>query len=235
MGRQKVPEMGRVTETLAYRKQHQGQTDLLGLQQASQKHQQPQALVAHCGPLGGQEHGAYPSYLSMVSGSVAKTIQQQTQEQESEETERVSPEGLQRSRKAVLPSEVHHRERSTEDPWRGRLEEEQEMTRIPSLSQAMEAKDHDRRRHRVRERDRPIFIHKGVEDIHNQPGAAQAEPAISAFNTDTGDLLSSQRTLQNQAHDFTEDQAESRVSVAQLRHSYLENRTTAQASRRNEL
>lgn len=156
----------------------------------------------------------------MASGPKAKTgQQQQSQEQESEE----KAEGLLRSRKAVLPSEVCHRERSTEDSWRGRGEEEQEMTTIRNLSQAMDFGGHG-----DRERDRPFYIHKKVEDTCNQPRAARAEPGISAFSAGSG--------AHNQAHDFTEGQAESRVSVAQLRHSYMETTTTTrQASRRNEL
>lgn len=89
------------------------------------------------------------------------------------------------------------------------------------------------------ERDRPVYIHKKVEDTLNQPRAARAEPGLSAFSADSGDLLSAQRNRQNQAHDFTEGQVGSRVSVAQLRHSYMEGTTptstTTQASRRNEL
>lgn len=203
-----------VTETSAYRKRHQSQTELPDLHQASQKH--------HSGPLGGQEHVAYPGYLSMASGSKAKTgQQQQTQEQDSEEKSKA--EGLLRSRKAVLPTEVRHRERSTEDPWRGRWEEEQEMPMI-RIRQAMELGGL-----RGRERDGPIYVHKKVEDTSNQPRAAHAEVRISAFSTDSGNLLSSQ----NQVYDFTEGQVESQVSVAQLRHSYMEGTTTTQASSKN--
>lgn len=167
----------------------------------------------------------------MASGSKAKTgQQQQTQEQESEEKEKSKAEGLLRSRRAVLPSEVRHRERSSEDPWRGRREEEKQMNTLRNLSQAMELGGHGGREH-----GRPIYIHKKLEDACNQPGAAHGDPGISALSADSGELLSSQRNPQNQAHDFTEGQVESRVSVAQLRHSYMEGTTATQASRRNEL
>lgn len=173
----------------------------------------------------------------MASGSKAKTgqqQQQQTQEQESEEKEKSKAEGLLRSRKAVLPSEVHHRERSSEDPWRGRGEEEQEMATIRNISQAMELGGQG-----GRERDGPVYTHKKAEDTCNQPRAAHADLGLSAYSADSGDLLSAQRNTQNQAHDFTEGQVGSRVSVAQLRHSYMEGSaptsTTTQASRRNDL
>lgn len=225
MGRQKGPELGRVTETSAYRKQHQSQPDLPGLQQASQKPQQPQALLVHSGPVRPQERGACPSYLSMASGSLAKTGQQQTQEEKSEESQTSKTEGLLLSRKTMLPSEVHHRERTTEVPWRGKMYEEQ-VPRIPGLSQAMEIKDLERGGHRTRQGDIPVYIHKAVEDTYKQPKAEHRE----AFSIDTGDL-------RNQAHDFAEGQVEGRVPVAQLRHSYMEGTTTTttQASRRNKL
>lgn len=167
----------------------------------------------------------------MASGSNAKAgQQQQIQEQESEEKEKSKAEGLLRSRKAVLPSEVRHRERSSEDPWRGRGEAEQEVAAIRYLNQAVELGGHG-----GRERGRPGYTHKKVDHTCNQPRAARAEPGISAFRADSGDLLTSQRSLQNQAQDSPDGEAESRVSVAQLRHSYMEGAASTQASRRNEL
>lgn len=216
MGRQKVPELS------ASRKQQQSQT---GLPQASLKPQQPQALLVHCGPARPQEGGASPSYLSGPSGAATKTGQQLTQKPEWEETKTSKTEGLLLSRKDVLPSEVHRRERSTEDPWRGKGAEEQ-RTRLLSSSQALQVKNPERGEDGGRERDGPIYIHTVVEDTDKPLGAAQAE----AFSTNTGDW-------RNQAQDFIEDQLESRVSVAQLRHSFMDGTTTAstQASRRNEL
>lgn len=225
MGRHRAPEPGKAPELSAYHKQHQSQTDLPGLQQASQKHQQPQALPVRCGPARPQESGASPSYLSGPNGAVPKTGQQQTQEGEFEKPKTSKTEGLLLSRKAVLPSEVHPRERSTEDPWRGKGDEEQ-RTGLLSLSQALQVKNPERGGDGGRERDRPVYIHKLVEDTDKQLGAAHAE----AFSTNTGDW-------RNQAHDSIEDHVESRVSVAQLRHSFMEGATstTTQASRRNEL
>lgn len=100
------------------------------------------------------------------------------------------------------------------------------MTRLPSLSQALQVKNPERGEDSGREGDRPIYIHKVVEDTDKQLRAAHAE----AFSTNMGDW-------RNQAHDFIEDHVESRVSVAQLRHSFMEGTTapTTQACRRSEL
>lgn len=161
----------------------------------------------------------------MTSGSKATFgQQQQTQEQESEEKEKSKAEGLLGSRKALLPYDFRHNEKSTENPWRGKVEEEQEITTSPKL-----------RRLRGRNYDRPIYIHKKAEDTCKQARAGPAEPRISAFNTDSGNLLSNQRNTQKQAPDFTEGQVEN-VAGAQLRRSYMEGTTSStQASRRNEL
>ncbi|XP_029698758.1 supervillin a isoform X8 [Takifugu rubripes] len=185
MGHQQDPGPGRAPGPSAY---HQSQADLPGLQRASQKHQQPQALPVHCGP-------ARPSSLSGPSGAATKTGQQQTREGEFEETKTSKAEGLPLSRKAVLPSELHRRDRSTEDPWRGRGEEQ--MTRLLRLSQALQVRNPERGRGR-----------------------------------DDAEALST-----NPAHDFIEDHVESGVSVAQLRHSFLEGTTTSAtaASGRSEL
>ncbi|XP_076617469.1 supervillin a isoform X1 [Chaetodon auriga] len=283
-GRQRSPELGNVAETPAYRRQFQHQpqtsthyhTDLPGPQQAySHPHHHPQAQLSRHGPLGGQEVGGYPSYLSMASGPTSRAgQQQQPQEEETDESEDVKTAGLLRSRKAVLPSEIRRRERSTEDPWRGRGEEELGMSRVLSLSQAREAEavhpargGHkgrarwDETEHtlqasdsRPRECENAIYIHKGLAATHIQPRVAHAGPGNSTTNTavrrsmsDTGDpQVPSQRNLQHQAHDprevregeaFSnrESQHDSRVSVAQLRHSYMESTTTPPTSRRNEL
>lgn len=278
MGRQRSPELGRVTETPAHRRQQQTQTsthyqtDPLGPQQSyshPHHHHHPQAQLSRPGPLGGQEIGGYPSYLSMTSGPTSRAGQQKPQEEETEESEVVKTEGLLRSKKAVLPSEIRRRERSTEDPWRGRAEEELGMSRALSLSQAREAEAEDPARgghrgrarldemehtsrlqaaeSRPRERDSAIYIHKALAATHIQPRAAHAGPGNSTSTTDTGDpRVPSQRNLQHQAHDLREvregegfsnreSQQDSRVSVAQLRHSYMESATTPPTSRRNEL
>ncbi|CAF98827.1 unnamed protein product, partial [Tetraodon nigroviridis] len=159
LGRQRGPELGRVTDASEYRKQHQGQAEPPGLQQAPQNHQQ--ALLTLCG---GPEGGAHPGYLSMASGSKAKAGQQQTQEQASEE-EGPKAEGPLRSRKAAPPSEVRHRERSTEDPRRGRVEEEQGKGQAKELGGG-ESKNH-----------------KKTEDTCNQ--------AESRLSSESSDLASS--------------------------------------------
>lgn len=269
MGHQRSPELGGVTETTAYRRQNQTQTsadhqtDPLSPQQSySHPHhhpRHPQTQFTCSGPLGGQEVSGYPSYLSMASEPAFRAVQQPQQEKV-KASEAVKTEGLLRSRKAVLPSEIRRRERSTEDPWRGRVEEELGMSRGLSLSQAREAKAQDparegqRGRTRLEERectshpqasqprehDVAIYINKGDTATHTQPTAAQA-------GTDTGDpQVPSQRNLPHQAldarevsegegFDNPESQQDSWVSVAQLKHSYMESSTTPPTRRRNEL
>ncbi|XP_019108434.1 supervillin a isoform X6 [Larimichthys crocea] len=282
-GRQRSPELGNVTETPVYRRQfqHQNQTSTYyhtdpPPPQQAYSHHHPQAQLTRPGPVGGQEVGGCPSYLSMTSGPISRAGQQQQhQEEETEETEDVKTEGLLRSRKAVLPSEIRRRERSTEDPRRGR-EDELGMSRSLSLSQAREAEAEDPARgghrgrarrdetehtsrlqaseSRSRERENAIYIQKGVAASHIQPIAAHAGPGNSTSSTapsrsvsDTGEpRVPSQRNLQHQAHDprevregegfnNRESQQDTRMSVAQLRHSYLESTTTPPTGRRNEL
>uniref|UniRef100_UPI0037E91AF4 supervillin a isoform X3 n=1 Tax=Semicossyphus pulcher TaxID=241346 RepID=UPI0037E91AF4 len=287
-GHQRSPELGNVTDAPAYRRQFQNQT-----QTAKHYHTDPpsvQQIYAHPqhhsqaqptrpGPPGGQEFGSYPSYLSMASGPTSRTgqlQQQQPQEEETEESEDVKTEGLLTSRKAVLPSEIRRRERSNEDPRRGRREEELGMSRMQSLNQAREAEAEDpaRDRHRgrarrdetehnarlqaaesrSRERENAIYIHKGITPTHIQPKVAHAGQGGSTSSTDVSRSVSdagdprkpSQRNLQQQAHDprevresegFSNQESpqDTRMSVAQLRHSYMESTTTPPSRRRNEL
>ncbi|XP_073344609.1 supervillin a isoform X2 [Pagrus major] len=283
-GRQKSPELGKVTENPAYCRQFQYRNqnstqyhaDPLGPHQAySHPHHQPQPQLTRPGPLGGQEVGGYPSYLSMASGPSSRAGEQQ-QEEETERSGDVKTEGLLRSRQAVLPSEIRRRERSTEDPRRGRREEELGMSRALSLSQAREAEAEDPAREghrgrarlddaehiyclqasesRPREHENAIYSHKGLAATHIQPRAAHAGPgnstsitALSRSVSDTGDPQAPvQKNLQHQARDHREvregegfgnkeTQQDNRMSVAQLRHSYMESTTTPPTSRRNEL
>ncbi|XP_035510696.1 supervillin a isoform X4 [Morone saxatilis] len=279
-GRQRSPELGNVTENLVYRRQFQHQTptsthyhtDPAGPQQAySYPQHHPQAQLTR------QEVSSFPSYLSMASGPTSRAgQQQQPQEEETEELGNVKTEGLLRSRKAVLPSEIRRRERSTEDPRRGRGEEELGMSRALSLSQARDAEVEDPARgghrgrtrwdetehtsrlqaseSRPRERENAIYIHKGVAATHIQPRAVHAglgnstsSTALSRSVSDAGDPRGpNQRNLQYQAYDprearedegfsTRENHQDTRVSVAQLRHSYMESTTTPPTSRRNEL
>ncbi|KAG7216672.1 hypothetical protein INR49_020994 [Caranx melampygus] len=243
-GRQRSPELGNVIEVPGYRRhfQHQAQTH-----PHPHHHHHTQAQLAWPG---GQEGVGYPSYLSMASGPTSRGGQQQQQQQqqqqeeeETEEMEDVKTEGLLRSRKAVLPSEIRRRERSTEDPRRGRGDEELLMSRAQSLRQGREAEaedpgrerhrsrtrwdepDHACRESRPRERENAPYIHKG-------PSAAHVQPRSSSSGT------GQQRIPQYRTHDTMsngESHQDSRVSVAQLRHSYMESTTTPPARRRNEL
>ncbi|XP_029935701.1 supervillin a isoform X6 [Myripristis murdjan] len=149
-GRQRSPELGNVTEAPMYRRHLQPhsqsstryQMDPPGPQQT---YSNPQAQFTQCGPPEGQEGGSYPSYLSMASvpSPRAQHQQQSQEEEEEEEAQDVKTEGLLKSRKAVLPSEIRRRERSTEDPRRGRGEEEQGTVRAQSLGQARELEAED--------------------------------------------------------------------------------------------
>uniref|UniRef100_A0AAX7VDD3 HP domain-containing protein n=1 Tax=Astatotilapia calliptera TaxID=8154 RepID=A0AAX7VDD3_ASTCA len=231
-GRQKSPEFGNVTEGLVYRRQFQHQpqastryhADPLGPQQAY-SHHHPQVQHSQSGPQGGQEVGNYPSYLSMTSGSTSRTGQQQQQveEEQAGEAEAVKTEGLLRSRKAVLPSQIRRRERSTEDPWRGRGEEELVVYRMQREAEAEE----------------PVRGGLG--------GSSSSTTALSRSVSDAGNQQGpNQRTLQHQTKEPQEvregeslsngeSHQDTRVSVAQLRHSYMESTTTPPTSRRNEL
>ncbi|GLD69800.1 supervillin [Lates japonicus] len=229
-GRQRSPELGNVTEAPVYRRQqHHTQTSTryhTDLPVPPVPHHHTQAQLTQPGQPRGQEVVGYPSYLSMASGPTSRGGQhpQQAPEEEAEETEGVKTEGLLRSRKAVLPSEIRRRERSTEDPRRGRGEEDLELYKVQNLNQAREAETEDLARERRRG---STALGRSVSDVGDPQGP-------------------SQRTLQHQTHDprevrqgegFSngESHHDTRVSVAQLRHSYMESTTTPPTSRRNEL
>ncbi|XP_034717759.1 supervillin a isoform X7 [Etheostoma cragini] len=269
-GHQRSPELGNVTEAPVSRRQSQDpnskrfHADPPGPQQAySQPH--AQAQLTRPAPPGGQEVVGYPSYLSMASCPTSRAGPQQQQQPQGEETGEsgdAKTEGLLKSRKAVLPSEIRRRERSTEDPRRGGGEEELGMSRALSLAREAEAEEPTRRGHRSsprwddtehtshsqasesrpRERVNATYIQKGVAATHIQPreahagpGSSTASPAQSRSVWEAGDPRGlSQRNLQYQAHDLREIHQDNRVSVAQLRHSYMES-TTPPTSRRTEL
>ncbi|XP_060950128.1 supervillin a [Limanda limanda] len=253
-GLQRSPELGNVTDAPVHRRQYQHQTpcyhtDPPGLPQVLQT----QAQLPRPGQ---QEVVGNPSYLSMASGPASRGgQQQQAPEDEPEETEDVKTEGLLKSRKAVLPSEIRRRERSTEDPRRGRGEEDLGMSKVQSLSHAREAEAEDvprgRRRgrreeiehlsrlhsveSRPRERESSLHTHKGATATNIQPRLAHAAPGSSSTAVN----------LQQQNHDLQEVKQgegfsngevlqDTRVSVSQLRHSYMES-TTPPTGRRNEL
>ncbi|KAM7390803.1 hypothetical protein PAMA_008812 [Pampus argenteus] len=284
-GRQRSPELGNVTEAPVYRRQfqHQSQTstryptDPPSPQQVyshPQHHHHPQAQMTRSGPTGGQEVSGYPGYLSMASGTPSRGGQQQ--EGETVESEGVKTEGLLKSRKAVLPSEIRRRERSTEDPRRGRGEDELGMSREQAETEYPARGGHRGRtrweetaeppRHtedtahlqaaenRPRERENAIYIHKGLAATHIQPRVAHAGQGGSTSSTVLNRSVSdaggprdlSQRNLHHQNQDprevregegFSngESHQDARVSVAQLRHSYMESTTTPPTSRRSKL
>ncbi|KAM3860774.1 LOW QUALITY PROTEIN: supervillin-like [Diretmus argenteus] len=281
-GRQRSPELGNFTEAPVYRRHLQStryHTDPPGSQLA---YSQPQ--LTRSGPPEGREGGSYPSYLSMASGPSSRAQQQQQpQEEEEEEAHDVKTEGLLKSRKAVLPSMIRRREKSVEDPQRGRGEEEQGTPRSQSLSQAREVEADDPTRggrtrqrqdadaaeplrhtehisrlqaskNRTRERDSAIYIHRGLAPTHIQPKAvpesSTPSAALSRSMSETGAPQGpSQRNLHYQTQgtevrggegvqtskEFSNDHQDTGISVAQLRHSYLENNGTAASSRRPEL
>ncbi|XP_062297102.1 supervillin a isoform X1 [Scomber scombrus] len=275
-GRQRSPELGNVTDAPLYRRQYQHQSqpsthyhsDPPSPQQVyshHQPHHHPQAQLTRSGLQGGQEGGGYPSYLSMASGAPSRGGQQQ--EEEIEESEGVKTEGLLKSRKAVLPSEIRRRERSTEDPRRGRVEEELGMSRVQAeiedparggrrgrWEETEPATHLQAVESRPRERDNAIYIQKGVTTSQIQPRATNAGPegsiSSTAFNRSLSDVGGPRAPTQRNLHHQTQDPREvreregfsngeshqdTRMSVAQLRHSYMESTTTPPTSRKTEL
>ncbi|KAM4718297.1 supervillin a isoform 4-T4 [Anableps anableps] len=280
-GHQRNPEPERLTEMSGYQRQlqHRPRTSAVtryhkepaGPQQTYfQSYHDPQAHFTRSSHKGVEDIGGYPSYLSMASGPTSKAEQDQEKWvslDETEEPEGVKTEGLLKSRKAVLPSEIRRRERSTEDPQRGRGEEEMGMY---SLSQdrdsaveeharsgvtgraRTEKSEHSTSLHgvewRPRGQENVLYVHKGPTATHIHPHALHAiqipPTSRTAFNHLMSDVSSNQRSTQLQ--DCREDQEcegvgnresqqDRRVSVAKLRHSYMESTTTPPSRRRNEL
>ncbi|CAJ1081914.1 supervillin a isoform X7 [Xyrichtys novacula] len=256
-GRQRSPELG--NEAPIYRRQfqHQAQTSKNyhnDPPSSQQVYAHPQTQHTRPGQHGGQEVGGYPSYLSMASGPSSRAGQQQPpQEEETEESEDVKTEGLLTSRKAVLPSEIRRREKSTEDPRRGRREEDVGLSRFEvddghrGRARREEIEHLQAMEGRIRERENAIYVHKGLTATHIQPRAAQSGSALSHTVSDAGDpRRPSQRNSQHQTqtsrevreddgYSNQESHQDTRVSVAQLRHSYMESATTPPSRRRNEL
>lgn len=202
----------------------------------SYPHHHAQSVLSPSGPPAGPDIAGYPGYLSMTSGAPSRV--EQLPDEENEETGGVRTEGLLRSRKAVLPSEIRRRERSTEDPRRGRGEDEMSpskaLTEIedpgrrghrgrarwetvePSRHAGQSSHQHEARS-RPRERENLIYVQRGVSASYIQPKA------------DPGDQEESNRSLH---HPMQHPQAikknhaeilqDSRVPVAQLRNSYME-------------
>ncbi|KAL6098147.1 svil [Pungitius sinensis] len=211
--------------------------------------QEPERVYPHShltrhGPPGGQEVGGYPSYLSMASGSTSGPGLQEPLEDNAEESQVVKTVGLLRSRKAVLPSDIRRRERSTEDPRRRMVEEEQGMTKGNEVE--VEGPGRGRRQSRARrdeteatfrlqssgrgpgERENATHIHKGmaahapqsrsVSEARDPRGFSQRDPQQHGYD----------RQVVRQCDDVTnrERLQDSRVSVPQLRSSYTDSGTT---------
>lgn len=144
------------------------------------------------------------------------------QEEEPDEVEEVQTQGLLKSRKAVLPSEVCRRERSTEDPKALGCPEEQ----LGSRSQSGE----------IEERHRPEFkpsvshlVSRGRETIQKAP----SKPPES-WETHSSILKHQTLDIDRDLDDLSNTdsiQQDPRVSVAQLRHSYMESASTPTSRR----
>ncbi|XP_049320909.1 supervillin a isoform X4 [Astyanax mexicanus] len=127
------PELSSRSEALLYRRHTQ---PLTGYHERSSYQEQPnpRLLYQPSHPPHSRSdrqpephHPGCHAYLSMGSEPVPQVWQEAEFGLEEAGSQRqgrqeVRVEGLLRSRKAVLPSEVHRRERSTEDPTRGRFE-----------------------------------------------------------------------------------------------------------------
>lgn len=191
----------------------------------------------------------------MASSPMPRARQQQPREEEAEGAEDVKTEGLLKSRKAVLPSEIRRRERSTEDPWRGRGDQDLGICRTKSHSHVREgeAEDPVRERgrtrwdetqhishlqateNRCREQEMASHISKMWATSHTQPRVTHSGPVYTTVDPQD------QRKLQHQSHSHQEVRQghheslrDDHVSVSQLRHSYMESTTTPPSSRRNE-
>ncbi|MEQ2292645.1 hypothetical protein AMECASPLE_025086, partial [Ameca splendens] len=284
-GHQRNPELENLAELSGYHRQlqHRPQTsapirynrERTGPQQAYfQSYHDPQSHFSRSSHQGGEDIGGYLSYLSMASGPTCRAEQEQEKrvcQDETEEPEGVKTEGLLRSRKAVLPSEIRRRERSTEDPQRGRSEEEMGLSSMYSLSQAQVAAVEEHARSgvigrarteksehstclqaaewRPRGQQNVMYVHKGPTATHIHPNTLHAihgtTASRTAFNPLVSDVGTNQRKIQHQLQDYRVQECEGdgngeghqdrRVSVAKLRHSYMESTTTPPSRRRNEL
>lgn len=182
-------------------------------------------------------------------------------------------EELLKSRKAVLPSEIRRRERSTDDPRRGRAENEAAGPRGRNLGPGMEAagpRGRSRARRGVEEDYEPprptehvsrlqtveararegpqrvdhhhkaIYVHKGPAPTHIHPRGSSASSDLpsKALSRSMSDISVPRGSSQRQPvpsgareeglvdRDAPQD---ARISVAQLRHSYLESASSSAA------
>ncbi|XP_054621260.1 supervillin a isoform X3 [Dunckerocampus dactyliophorus] len=230
-GHQRGSELGSLAEAPLYGRQFQQQSSTPYNADPAipqQSHRHPHAPHTRRRPLGGQDVGVYPSYLSMTSAVPSRAGQ--LADEESKESGGIKTEGLLRSRKAVLPSEIRRRERSTEDPRRGRGEDEmfderEDPGRTSHRGRRETAEPSKHAEHTSNhQRTAPSRTREMENASHIRP---KASPSRSAW--DSGDHegrlkhVQDPRQLKKSKEDVPQD---SLVSVAQLRHSYMESTTT---------
>uniref|UniRef100_A0A3P9KJ28 Supervillin a n=1 Tax=Oryzias latipes TaxID=8090 RepID=A0A3P9KJ28_ORYLA len=258
-GHQKNLDLSNVMEAPVYRRQLQHpqvsvrlHRDPPGPQQAfTHFHHQQHASLSPAAHHGGQDIGSYPSYLSMTSDPTSRVVQQQVQEDESGEFEDGKTPGLLRSRKAVLPSEIRRRERSTEDPHRRRGEEGMGRPRVQNLAKETAAEEDSRGK--ARRDEAKTISHQPAADSRPRerfiqprtPHAEYGKPSSrTVMRSSVSEAADPQGLARSSAWDtgevregsFTrESQQDSRVSIGQLRSSYLESATTPPSRRKHEL
>ncbi|KAM9712865.1 supervillin a isoform 2-T2 [Menidia menidia] len=253
-GHQRSLALGNLTEATVYGGQlHlQPQTstchpkDTLDPPQVHPPHRSP-AQVSQASQPGAQKAGGY---LSMASGPTAG----RWQEDRSEDPTGLKTEGLLRSR----PSDAPHRERSTEDPQRGRVEEEwgaswwQRQSRDAVMEDGAGGKVPGRAARggaeqatplQTAERQNTTFIHKGQTATHIQPGTSHTNPGSPASRPAPAPHAEEPRGLQlgsrqqagsprdGQAAGSRESPRDGGVSVARLRHSYMSTSTPPSSGR----
>ncbi|XP_078794688.1 supervillin a isoform X8 [Oryzias latipes] len=258
-GHQKNLDLSNVMEAPVYRRQLQHpqvsvclHRDPPGPQQAfTHFHHQQHASLSPAAHHGDQDIGSYPSYLSMTSDPTSRVVQQQVQKDESGEFEDGKTPGLLRSRKAVLPSEIRRRERSTEDPHRGRGEEGMGRPRVQNLAKETAAEEGSRGK--ARRDEAKTISHQAAADSRPRerfiqprtPHAEYGKPSSrTVMRSSVSEAADPEGLARSSAWDtgkvregsFTrESQQDSRVSIAQLRSSYLESATTPPSRRKHEL
>ncbi|XP_029002852.1 supervillin a isoform X5 [Betta splendens] len=259
-------ELGHVTDVPGYRRQVQHPCQMSAHYctdppESQRTGSQPKYATEALPSQLGQEIGSYPSYLSMASSPMPRGRQQQAREEEAEDTGDVKTEGLLKSRKAVLPSEIRRRERSTEDPWRGRGDQDLGTTRVKSQSHAREGETEDPVRersrpsweemqytshlqaaeNRPREQEKASHLSKTWAGAHTQPRVMHSGPAGSTYYFATDPQGPSEKKHQSydppevgQGDRFNNQEShhDNRVSVTQLKHSYMESTSTPPSSRR---
>ncbi|KAK0153873.1 Supervillin [Merluccius polli] len=292
-GRQRSPELGNVAEApQANRRQPKALSQPSSHYHTElQARYQPQAQLSRLVPAPALDAACSTAYLSMAAGPGPRAPphhhHQQLPDDAEENGQEVKTSGLLNSRKAVLPSEIRRREKSTEDPRRVWVDREpQRSPRARSSNQAWGAEEAEvgtrgaghrgRSRHRredaeedlagplervshhhtpaetIRPREEEMCSHKGP--AHSQIGAANTTmPECSSSTgtgrprTDTGapwapgqrsrrhQTLGSRDTADSEGYQSShvgisngESQQDTQISVAQLRHSYLDSASTAQ-------